>query len=202
MSGNDPKATQPVWPQNLALPRVSDRIRLESSQCVAALSAIAPGRNGSLPRDNSVRILIPQASTKSAQRAHRENRKAGTQRSLHSQRTFRSVFLLRFQFPKIGRTGNFRLVLACKSEPKSNFNKKVPVPKLKREMSHQRVKPGEHMEIHSDGSHMHSDHFLGLVEARFRAKYDDRVLLAERLIIVALLKPPRWHATLELRYFC
>jgi hypothetical protein len=49
---------------------------------------------------------------------------------------------------------------------------------------------------------MHSDHFLGLVEARFRAKYDDRVLLAERLIIVALLKPPRWHATLELRYFC
>jgi len=49
-------------------------------------------------------------------------------------------------------------------------------------MSHQRVKPGEHMEIHSDGSHMHSDHFLGLVEARFRAKYDDRVLLAERPI--------------------
>ena len=108
--------------------------------------------------------------------------KAGTQRSLHSQRTFRSVFLLRFQFPKIGRTGNFRLVLACKSELKSNFSKKVPVPKLKREMSHQRVKPGEHMEIHSDGSHMHSDHFLGLVEARFRAKYDDRVLLAERPI--------------------
>jgi hypothetical protein len=32
---------------------------------------------------------------------------------------------------------------------------------------------------------MHSDHFLGLVEARFRAKYDDRVLLAERPIIVA-----------------
>ena len=43
---------------------------------------------------------------------------------------------------------------------------------------------------------------LHLVEARFRAKYDDRVLLAERPIIVALLKPPRWHATLELRYFC
>ena len=115
MSGNDPKAAPPVWPQNLALHRVSDRIRLESSQCVAALSATAPCRNGSLPRDNSVRILLPPASIKSAQRAHRENRKAGTQGSLHSQRAFRSVFLLHFQFPKMNRTGNFWSILAGKS---------------------------------------------------------------------------------------